>query len=573
MKFTHPDKVMIIISIAIVLSFICFFLGYQNYLEPRLGDFTCNELKEIDGQFYLALSESHNAVKYEVIVSNQGGEEIFRTESDSTLILLKNFTANFGDILKFKVLAKNKNGTIKESSNHYDYLWLYSSFINFNTRYINSSSGLGLTLYGYQRGEKYNLKLEYLNQVIYEEQIETDNILIPYEKIDGYAGRLTAKLYTENHTLISTYNVYINTPVIGKIALTALDDITRTRWNDIKLFLKGGENATEFQILLWEEGNLANTISLSPETKEYTLPAEYLNEDKNYRFQVKAIYKDYEEIAETSEIEIFVGKKETTNPVYVSHNPSFIKKGTQITLDTRTPNETIYYTLDGTDPTTESLIYHNPILIEEDTILKTYAVSSKRYDSPINTYHFQIREKNLVVYLSPSNQYLNYGVSKVGFTNEMQEMNKIADVVERVLKQNGVTVYRNRSSGNINAWLSESNYVKSDLHLAIHSNASGRGSARGIEIYVDKATSPSLSIATNIYQNLYAIYPGQNIPYTNRGIKYADGSLGEANDAFIPCGTLIEIAYHDNEEDARWIVENRETIGKNIASSIINYYN
>ena len=68
MKFTHPDKVMIIISIAIVLSFICFFLGYQNYLEPRLGDFTCNELKEIDGQFYLALSESHNAVKYEVIV-------------------------------------------------------------------------------------------------------------------------------------------------------------------------------------------------------------------------------------------------------------------------------------------------------------------------------------------------------------------------------------------------------------------------------------------------------------------------------------------------------------------------
>ena len=155
----------------------------------------------------------------------------------------------------------------------------------------------------------------------------------------------------------------------------------------------------------------------------------------------------------------------------------------------------------------------------------------------------------------------------------MKEMNKIADVVERVLKQNGVTVYRNRSSGNINLWLSESNYVKSDLHLAIHSNASGRGTARGIEIYVDKETSPALSIATNIYQNLYQIYPGKYTPYTDRGVKYAVGSLGEANDDFIPCGTLIEVAYHDNEEDARWIVENREDIGNNIATSIINYYN
>lgn len=561
------------ISFAIIASFLCFFLGYLNYLEPKLGNFKCNELKEENGNFYLSITESHNAVKYEIFVTNQKGEEIFHTESDSEYILLNNFTANFGDTLKFKILAKNKNGTTKESTNHYEKVWLYSSFVNFNTRYISASNGLGLTLYGYQKGEKYDLKLEYLNQVIYEEEINSDNILIPYEKIDGYAGRITAKLYTKNNTLISSYNLFINTPIVGKITLTAKDNTTRTRWNDIKMYLSGGENATDFHLQIWEEGNLINTLSLPTDTLEYTLPAEYLNEDKNYRFQILAMYKDYIEIAETSEIEVFVGKKETTNPVYLSHNPSFIKKGTKITLDTRTPNETIYYTLDGSDPTPESSVYHEPITINDNVTLKTYAASENRFDSAINTYQFQIRDKNLVVYLSPSNQYLNYGVSKVGFTNEMKEMNKIADIVERVLKQNGVTVYRNRSQGNINAWLSESNYVKSDLHLAIHSNASGRGTARGIEIYVDKDTSPALSIATNIYQNLYQIYPGKGVPYTDRGVKYAAGSLGEANDAFIPCGTLIEIAYHDNEEDAKWIVENRETIGNNIATSIINYYN
>lgn len=573
MELKRRTIIIMIISFASLLSFICFWLGYQNYLEPKLGDFTCNELKKQDENFYLSITKSHNAVSYEVIVTNQEGKEVFKTESDSELILLKNFTANFGDTLKFQVLAKNKNGTIKESENHYEYLWLYSSFINFNTRYVNASNGLGLTLYGYRRGEKYDLKLEYLNQVIYEEIIETDNILIPYEKIAGYAGRITAKLYTEDKTLISSYNVYINTPVIGKINISAKDNTTRTRWNDIKMLINGGENATEFRLHLLEEGTLINTIILDPETKEYTLPAEYLNEEKNYRFQIEAIYEDYQEIAETSEIEIFVGKKETTNPVYISHNPTFIKKGTKISLDTRTPNETIYYTLDGSNPTPNSNIYHEPITINENVTLKTYATSKNRYDSAINIYDFQVRDKNLVVYLSPSNQYLNYGVSKVGFTNEMKEMNKIADVVERVLKENNVTVYRNNPTGNINVWLNESNYVKSDLHLAIHSNASARATARGIEIYVDKETSPSLSIATNIYQNLYNIYPGKDLPNTNRGIKYAAGSLGEANDLFIPCGTLIEIAYHDNEEDAKWIVENRETIGNNIAYSIINYYN
>lgn len=573
MQLKHRTIIIIVISVAIVISFICFWLGYQNYLEPKLGEFSCVNLLEKDGNFYLQITKSHNAKSYEVIVLDQTGEEIYKTESESEEILLKNFTAHFGDTLKFRVLAKNKNGTTRENEGINEYLWLNASFVNVNSRYISSSNGVSLTLYGYQRGEKYKLKLEYLNQVIYEELIETDNILIPYEKIEGYAGRVTAKLYTEKDTLISNYNFYVNTPVVGKIAITSPSDNFRTRWDDIKLNFTGGENATEFRLHIYEEGNLVNTISLPPETKEYILPAEYLQEDKNYRFEIEAIYLDYTEISEISSVTAFVGKKETTNPVYVSHNPTFIKAGTQITLNTRTPNETIYYTLDGSDPTPNSLVYREPITILENTILKTYATSDNRFDSATNTYNFQVRDKNLVVYLSPSNQYLNFGVSKTGFTNEMKEMNLIANVVERVLKEHGVTVYRNRSSGNINAWLSESNYVKSDLHLAIHSNASGRGTARGIEIYVDKETSPSLSIATNIYQNLYQIYPGNQEPYTDRGVKYAAGSLGEANDSFIPCGTLIEVAYHDNEEDARWMVENRETIGNNIATSIINYYN
>ena len=134
-------------------------------------------------------------------------------------------------------------------------------------------------------------------------------------------------------------------------------------------------------------------------------------------------------------------------------------------------------------------------------------------------------------------------------------------------------MYRNYPSGDINAWVAASNYVRADFHLAIHSNASLSHEARGIEIYVDDAQSNALSIATNIYNNLWSIYPGNNVSTYNRGVKYANGSLGEVNDDFLPTGALIEVAYHDQYDDALWIMQNINTIGENIANSILSYYN
>ena len=155
----------------------------------------------------------------------------------------------------------------------------------------------------------------------------------------------------------------------------------------------------------------------------------------------------------------------------------------------------------------------------------------------------------------------------------MEIMNKIADVVQQNLTEKGVIVYRNVPSAGINAWNAESNYVKADFHLAIHSNASGTRLARGIEIYVDKETSKALSIASVIYENLWQIYDGNDNPLYDRGIKYARGSLGEVNEDFLPCGSLIEVAYHDQYDDALWIMQNIENIGNNIANSIYSYYN
>ena len=77
------------------------------------------------------------------------------------------------------------------------------------------------------------------------------------------------------------------------------------------------------------------------------------------------------------------------------------------------------------------------------------------------------------VYLSPSLQEWNIGVGDFG--TEEQRMNEIADIVERELKNKGYIVYRNRPEQTLKQVVEESNNLNPNIHVAIHSNASGEG--------------------------------------------------------------------------------------------------
>ena len=120
-------------------------------------------------------------------------------------------------------------------------------------------------------------------------------------------------------------------------------------------------------------------------------------------------------------------------------------------------------------------------------------------------------------------------------------------------------------------WLAESRRYKSDLHLAIHSNGSVNHDTQGVEVYVHDEYSHGYDVASKIFENLYSIYPYQN-RNTASGIRYAEGSLGEVNPLNIERGVLIETAFHDDMDDAKWMVENLTKIGHNISSSILEYY-
>lgn len=164
------------------------------------------------------------------------------------------------------------------------------------------------------------------------------------------------------------------------------------------------------------------------------------------------------------------------------------------------------------------------------------------------------------IYLSPSTQDKSFGVGDFG-TEEFR-MNQIADVVERKLLESGeFLVFRNKPNMTKNQIIDESNNLKIDMHIAVHSNYGG---AMGPECFVKVGDEKSNGIAKEIYKSIMKVYHDKSI---DNGLSYNKDIVEimgvEAS------AVLVEVGYHDNVKDARWIVGNIEKIGVAIAEGII----
>lgn len=168
------------------------------------------------------------------------------------------------------------------------------------------------------------------------------------------------------------------------------------------------------------------------------------------------------------------------------------------------------------------------------------------------------------IYLSPSSQEFNPYV--IG-GNEEYYMNLLADELEPWLWASGISWTRNDRNQSAQDFISQSNEGTYDLHLALHSNASPQGQEgrnRGGVVYYDPRSSRGRRAAEIIAKNLREIYPGEVKTLTTQ-------SLGEVNNTRAPA-VLVELAYHDNPEDAMWIANNLPAIGENLAQSLAEYF-
>ena len=179
------------------------------------------------------------------------------------------------------------------------------------------------------------------------------------------------------------------------------------------------------------------------------------------------------------------------------------------------------------------------------------------------------------VYLSPSNQTNNFGVKRAGYTTEGEMMNLVGDVVEKVLLERGIVVFRNEITMDLEDIVNESMELNVDLHIALHSNALGYGDenqVRGLETWVYSRNSEIYPAALKIHQDVFDIYPYRN---GDRGVRLGldeDYIIREINPLKVNHGVLIELGFHDNYSDALWVVQNIDLIGETIGNSIAEYF-
>lgn len=171
------------------------------------------------------------------------------------------------------------------------------------------------------------------------------------------------------------------------------------------------------------------------------------------------------------------------------------------------------------------------------------------------------------IYLSPSLQPYNLYVG--GETNEQAEMNRIADAMEPYLRTNDITFSRNTVGTSLGQAIRESNAGDYDLHLALHSNAAPEslsGKIRGTDVYYYEGSAQGKRAAEIIAENFKKIYPD---PSKVRAVPTTQ--LVEVTKTNAPA-VLMEIAYHDNTEDADWILANTDKIAENIVEALTIYF-
>ena len=172
-----------------------------------------------------------------------------------------------------------------------------------------------------------------------------------------------------------------------------------------------------------------------------------------------------------------------------------------------------------------------------------------------------IFKKHIKLYINPSVQYNNAYAANLG--NEGERMNEISNILEKMfVEHTNIDVYSNNDFPGLSLTNSvkQSNDLSVDYHLALHSNAGG---GIGSEGWYTKSSYDLTKSIINSLQNV--------LPYPTRGLKDGSKNLYELKNTKAPA-CLIEILFHDNEEQAKYLIDHENEIAESIYNGVINYF-
>lgn len=166
------------------------------------------------------------------------------------------------------------------------------------------------------------------------------------------------------------------------------------------------------------------------------------------------------------------------------------------------------------------------------------------------------------VFLSPSTQEYNQFVTG---GSEEYYTNLITDAMVPYLRAAGIDFTRNNLGGTVIDSINASNAGDYDFHLAIHTNAAPEnlsGRIQGPNVYYYRDSAQGRAAAEIFANNLKLIYPYPELVKT-----VPTTTLVELRRTKAPA-VLVEVAYHDNVDDANWITSNIDPIAENLSLSL-----
>lgn len=165
------------------------------------------------------------------------------------------------------------------------------------------------------------------------------------------------------------------------------------------------------------------------------------------------------------------------------------------------------------------------------------------------------------IYLSPSSQDAN--AYAVGGTNEAEQCRKIAKALAEDLKRCGFEV-KAGLTGTMYTRVAESNAWGADAHIPIHTNACD-GKVAGFRGFYYNKSSDGYPLVDAIMDAVAPITPG-----TSDGVS-AYPSLYEMKASDASCAYL-ELGFHDNKEEAQYIINHTDDLAEAICKGICNHY-
>ena len=172
-----------------------------------------------------------------------------------------------------------------------------------------------------------------------------------------------------------------------------------------------------------------------------------------------------------------------------------------------------------------------------------YKIALSPEDRSTNTYH---------------SQALYQGRS----TNEQEQMRRCADLLEQELVRCGFQV-KNMQYGNMYDRVADGNAWPADLYIALHTNGFD-GTVAGTRVHC-YPSEKSRKIGKLIQDRIAPLSPGKSEKLVE------STGLYELKATHMPA-VLPEFGFHDNREEAQWLVDEMPTIARETAKAVCDYF-